>query len=67
VHEFVVFTSFLILFCCKSSKTFFKNINSKRIVTSDHNVDSKIKFKSINEKRVINVSRNDMFIINFKL
>lgn len=67
MHEFIILASLLILFSCKSSKTFFENINSKRIITGYNHVNSQIKFESIDEERIVNVSRNNMFIINFKL
>lgn len=64
MHEFVVFATFLIFFSCESSKAFFENVHSKRIITSDNDIDSKIEFKTIDEEWVVDVAAHYMFIVD---
>jgi hypothetical protein len=48
----------IILISSESGEAFFKHINSKRIITRDKDVDTKVILKIIYKVRVKNILRN---------
>jgi len=49
----------IVLFCCKSGKSFVVDVDSKRVEGGDDNVDSEIKFKAVEQKRIDDVVGDD--------
>ncbi len=53
--------------CCKSCKSFFININSKRIYACDSNIYSHIKLIPINQERIRNILTHNIIRIGASL
>lgn len=65
MHEHVVFVYFwTVSFTCESCKSFFKHVNSERVIGGNQHIDSQIKLMSVDKKRVREVSWDDWQFIH---
>lgn len=51
----------------ESGQTFLVDVDSQRLVASNHHIDSQIKFVAVDEQRVGHVPRNDAELVHVEV